>query len=635
MSEITSENHKRFKKRHRHEDGDDSQETEKRSKKKHKKDRAKEDKTQNGEVDDVVPSDSADVVKLVEDSPEVDKEHKKKKKKKDKHKDNQENQGMGDAAGAATEPQAEKKKEKKKKDKHKHKHKHRDENHEEKENEENETNDNVNSQNESHLQTMIDLEGSSSEDILRAFQQLDLAHLQGVLGSLDLPSMGIDLTLDKSMNTNPTSNKTSSKSPKNKSSTDAEPSKKVKRKRVVDLKNLVNPNAGNSQATMLATKWMSSKELKQLEETQGLVFKKGKFSFTEDHALKTAIEQHRTRSGLSEQQMVDFINSKRTPEHGRFWTDVALAVPGRPVQAVYHHVKRTYNPLGCQGKWIPEEDAALRRAVADLGFSWTKVSQHIGRTPADCRDRWRNHVGISNKYGKWSLEEEEELTNIIKSFTIDKGKDLDSEVFWKAVSDKMEGRRSREQCRNKWRDDLRARTMGADGKRRWSQSDNYTLIHQMAVLSVNDDSEIVWKDLRDSNENLKFYSHHNLQKQWKRLEASVPNYENMAYKDILKILLGGCGQLPTGSTAKKELKKGSKKETKKKKFPQPPEPKSAEMIEDSDEDNTSNDDEPEDQQTGVQKNGGGNQEDNDSSLKPTDSTSEDESEIEEDDEEED
>lgn len=38
----------------------------------------------------------------------------------------------------------------------------------------------------------------------------------------------------------------------------------------------------------------------------------------------------------------------------------ASHIPDRPVIAVYHHVRRGYHPMKQQGKWIPNEDEALR-----------------------------------------------------------------------------------------------------------------------------------------------------------------------------------------------------------------------------------------------------------------------------------
>ena len=91
----------------------------------------------------------------------------------------------------------------------------------------------------------------------------------------------------------------------------------------------------------------------------------------------------------------------------------ALAVPGRPIIAVYHHIRRTHHPLrATQGKWTPAEDARLQklvepspsqrsfskfnlmilRAVLEFGPAWERVSEPVGRMAVDCRDRYRNHL---------------------------------------------------------------------------------------------------------------------------------------------------------------------------------------------------------------------------------------------------
>lgn len=119
---------------------------------------------------------------------------------------------------------------------------------------------------------------------------------------------------------------------------------------------------------------------------------------------------------------------------------------------VYHYVKRAYHPLGKQGKWDEDEDAALLRAVGDVGQAWEKVSEHVGRAAGDCRDRYRNHLAHRDvrAVGKWAPEEEAELTRIVRAMTLDLGKTADSDVFWSEVSNKMDNRRTRQQCRIKW-----------------------------------------------------------------------------------------------------------------------------------------------------------------------------------------
>lgn len=121
-----------------------------------------------------------------------------------------------------------------------------------------------------------------------------------------------------------------------------------------------------------------------------------------------------------------------------------------------------------QGRWVPAEDESLKeyahpsiylilshcydRAVAQLGQQWEKVSERVGRSASDCRDRHRNHIqGLEvRRTGPWSKEEEEELTKIVTELTIQQGKDPDNDIFWGAVSQRMGERRNRQQCRIKW-----------------------------------------------------------------------------------------------------------------------------------------------------------------------------------------
>lgn len=121
---------------------------------------------------------------------------------------------------------------------------------------------------------------------------------------------------------------------------------------------------------------------------------------------------------------------------------------------------------------MPEEDNSLRRyvtsifpqqrpsltafrrnrAVTELGQQWEKVSEIVGRMSSDCRDRYRNHIANREVRvtGPWSKDEEEELTKIVTEMTVNQGKDIDNDVFWGIVSEKMANRRGRQQCRIKW-----------------------------------------------------------------------------------------------------------------------------------------------------------------------------------------
>ncbi|KAF8476502.1 Myb-like DNA-binding domain-containing protein [Gautieria morchelliformis] len=290
----------------------------------------------------------------------------------------------------------------------------------------------------------------------------------------------------------------------------------------------IGPSIANPAHTeMLATKWLSSSKLKELVSSEGLVYKKGKFSSIEQHTLRTAIENYRVTSGLSQEQIVDVIFSKAKEEHANFWSEITATVPARPITAVYHYVHRAYNPLGLQGKWTKEEDAALISAVGDHGQAWQTIKERVGRSPQDCRDRWRNHLAnrSERQRGYWSKAEEEELTNIVQELTTAQGKNSDSDIFWGIVSKRMGNKRGRQQCRVKWTDSLNKTVKNGGEKPKWSKQDAFILVHKIASMDILDDSEVDWKLLNDEDWNL--WSAHTLQRQWRRLKQAIKGYEEM------------------------------------------------------------------------------------------------------------
>ncbi|KAI0082535.1 hypothetical protein K474DRAFT_1585529 [Panus rudis PR-1116 ss-1] len=335
-----------------------------------------------------------------------------------------------------------------------------------------------------------------------------------------------------------------------------------------NLRDLPPPEDVNPEhAHMLANVWMNATKLTEMAKKQGirnvnmaelrkgLVYKKGKFSAIEEAQLKAAIENYRTAKGLSQEQLVELIFSK---ERGRdsFWSEITSALHLRPIIAVYHHVRRTYHPLSQQGRWMPSEDDALRKAVAEHGQQWEKISQIVGRMSSDCRDRYRNHIvgrEIRNK-GPWTKEEEEELTKIVTEMTIQQGiTDIDNDIFWGVVSQKMGGKRGRQQCRIKWTDSLSTQFKNKGQKPRWSAKDAYILVHKVDSLNVRDDSEIDWKKLPDENWNN--WSAHALQRRWLSMKRGINGFEQMTHAEIMDILrTKKASSPPPDSTAKKKNK---------------------------------------------------------------------------------
>ncbi|TFK43731.1 hypothetical protein BDQ12DRAFT_193251 [Crucibulum laeve] len=398
----------------------------------------------------------------------------------------------------------------------------------------------------------------SNEDVLRALQDLDyskIAHALKALGDAQgnasgvppfgVPPPGFIAPPQEQTPVTPlgqvpaASNAILGIPPK-------EPSAPSHHRRTIDMSLPGNEqHTSPDHANMLANKWLSANKLAELVKTEGLIYKKGKFSAIEEQQLKAAMESYRIGRGFTEDQMQEVIFPKNEKNRDNaFWSELTAAVPQRPIIAVYHHIRRAYHHMKPKGPWTPDEDVLLKQAVADLGTRWEQVSERVGRRSADCRDRYRNHIHEREfrLTGPWSQEEEDRLTQIVTDMTVKQGKDSDNDVFWGRVSELMGGTRGRQQCRIKWTDALSKTVKNEGQKPRWSQQDGYILVHKVDSLNVRDDTEIDWKTISDPDWNL--WSAHTLQRRWLTMKRSVKGFEDMTHQEIMDILRVKKAHLP-------------------------------------------------------------------------------------------
>jgi hypothetical protein len=385
-----------------------------------------------------------------------------------------------------------------------------------------------------------DLEYASNEDILRALQDLDVTKIATVLKTLGEAAAAANIPLTSLSSIIPQRPlATSSSTPSDLGVASERPTRRVSQlhRHRANVSSRQEPLAHSDHADLLSTKWLSARKLAELAKTQGLVYKKGKFSAIEAQQIAGAIEEYKEVNQLDEAGFLDLaLANNGVAKANTFWSAITAAVPMRPIIAVYHHVRRTYHPLRAKGKWMPSEDEALKAAVLEYGQQWEKVSVRVGRMASDCRDRYRNHIQNSEDraVGPWTKDEEIRLTEIVTDMTIKQGKDMDNDVFWGVVCQRMGNKRGRQQCRIKWTDSL-SKTFKNNGmKPRWSPRDAYILVHKVDSLNVRDDSEIDWKTLPDPNWNL--WSAHALQRRWLTMKRSVRGYEDMTHAEILDIL---------------------------------------------------------------------------------------------------
>jgi len=66
-----------------------------------------------------------------------------------------------------------------------------------------------------------------------------------------------------------------------------------------------------------------------------------------------------------------------------------------------------------KGAWSPEEDEVMKKAVEEFGTDWKAVSSMVkGRTPKQCRDRYKLKLDPSINHGPWTPEEDKTLVKL-------------------------------------------------------------------------------------------------------------------------------------------------------------------------------------------------------------------------------
>lgn len=135
-----------------------------------------------------------------------------------------------------------------------------------------------------------------------------------------------------------------------------------------------------------------------------------------------------------------------------FWESLTKVLPYRSRASVYKHIKRQYHVFSVRAKWTKEDDDWLRKLAETKVGNWKEIGETMGRMPEDCRDRWRNYVkcGDNRLSNKWSEAEEMMLRNIVMEMLSTGTKDNSAPINWTLVSERMNGQRSRIQCRYKW-----------------------------------------------------------------------------------------------------------------------------------------------------------------------------------------
>ncbi|KAF9433665.1 Myblike DNAbinding domain-containing protein [Entomortierella beljakovae] len=125
------------------------------------------------------------------------------------------------------------------------------------------------------------------------------------------------------------------------------------------------------------------------------------------------------------------------------WLQVSYYLENRsPGQCMYHWTK-SLNPVIRRGRWLEEEDGALRAAIDVYGHArWIRIQEHIlGRTDVQCRERYMNVLSPDVKTGPWTKEEGERLNELVQ---------IHGETKWSLIASQMDGRTDN-QCSRRYK----------------------------------------------------------------------------------------------------------------------------------------------------------------------------------------
>ncbi|KPV77001.1 uncharacterized protein RHOBADRAFT_49383 [Rhodotorula graminis WP1] len=326
----------------------------------------------------------------------------------------------------------------------------------------------------------------------------------------------------------------------------------------------------------LVTKWMSSKQLKDLADAAGCTYSSGKFTTTEDATIDTIVAAFCAERSYSPDDFRSFLVVKRATADKQaqkadahdLWERLGRALGTRPLLAIYNHVRARYpapDAFVAKGeRWTADDDERLRAAVSEMGNSWERVGTAVGRAATSCRDRWTKQLVGGNsdkkKSGAWTADEEERLRALVQEHG----------NAWKIVSAKMDGTRSATQCRTKWNDYLKRRdvlgattaTNGGGGEAdngaadstatpayKWRPEDSSRLVHLIASHQPQPHSlaDLPWAALTPVDPELEPHGTKNLRDRFRtlasyaaraiRVERGWGEADEVAFSDILPRLI--------------------------------------------------------------------------------------------------
>ncbi|NXY72645.1 SNPC4 protein, partial [Glareola pratincola] len=184
-----------------------------------------------------------------------------------------------------------------------------------------------------------------------------------------------------------------------------------------------------------------------------------------------------------DQMLLELVQETRVGSHIPY-KKIAYYMEGRDSAQLIYRWTKSVDPSLKKGPWTPEEDAMLLAAVKKYGErDWYKIRTEVpGRSDAQCRDRYLKALHCDVKKGKWSLEEEEQLIELVQKHGLG---------HWSKIASELP-HRTGSQCLSKWK-----LMIGSKKKRSRPTKRRHMEESSSSSESSSEDTEL---DLPDSSE---------------------------------------------------------------------------------------------------------------------------------------
>lgn len=307
---------------------------------------------------------------------------------------------------------------------------------------------------------------------------------------------------------------------------------------------------------------------------------KGMLSEKDWETIEFQLEKYRAMNDLTVEEQNRLIQGKvggkGSPSAALFdW--VMEEIHDRARWSVIKAMRRRYHDFDKRAAWAPEDDEELIAVHARLGNKWTEIGSLLNRLPDDCRDRWRYVLvcGTNINYGKWTLEEEQLLMQIVddalnelrvarQERALQSGGQEDEEPLdeaaelnlldWQVVSDRMGLRRGRRQCSEKYkvlqkREPARWASLAkSQGKAilqasRMKLKDKIVLLKALQGSAVTVEDDVDWDGVaqeiidHDEEGNISKLSSKSAKKAWEKLKFLIENANSLEFQGIVGALL--------------------------------------------------------------------------------------------------